>query len=813
MSFLPALYRALPSALVAAVALQSRQAMAQSNYATPYAFGTLAGTSSAGSADGTGAAARFYRPTALAIADGNIYVTDSINCTIRKITPDGVVTTVAGSPGHAGSADGSGAAARFYHPDGIVANPLEPFGLYVSDTSNHTIRWISPQGVVSTFAGSAGQRGSADGAGADARFSAPWGIAYVPPDKLYVADTGNHTIRALTVARPNIPNTTVSTLCGSPGQPGYSDGAPSQVRFRYPTGVAVFGVHLYVADSENALLRRGNVTGRDFYPAATGSRFLRQVAVDATTGTAYVADLGSSVIRLFGSSGAGIFTGSGAGYLDGPRTIALYNSPEGVAVDAAGNVFVADTGNNVIRKIDTAGTVSTFAGLAPASAAVTIDGSGTQARFRSIGGVAVARDGTVFVSDSLSAVIRKITSAGVVSTFAGTVGQSGDTDGPASSARFRSPRGLALDAAGNLYVADAGAPTIRKIAPDGTVSTIAGTSGAVGDADGMGAAARFRSPTGIAVDASGNLFVTDPMNHTIRKITPDRGVTTFAGAAGQAQTRDGALATARLDTPYGIVFDTAGNLLFSQFSNGVIRKIAPAGEVSTLAGRGTIGYVDATGTQAAFHAPGHLALDSTGNIFVADSGNGLVRKVTPAGVVSTVAGLVNAPGSSDGIGDEARFVNPLAVAFDSTGAIYVGDGTAVRKGQQVLAPTITTQPQGHTVNTGNNVTFSVTVTAYPEPTYQWFFNGAAITGATSASYSITGAQSSHAGDYTVTATNPVGNVTSAKATLTVNTPTTPPPSGGGGGGGGGGGAPSAYFLTLVVAALWWNRRRRAGEAG
>jgi sugar lactone lactonase YvrE len=808
MSFLSALHRALPASLVAVVLL-TPPATAQSNYATPFAFGTLAGTSSAGSTDGTGSAARFYGPTGLAIADGNLYVADSLNCTIRKITPAGVVTTVAGAPGRSGSADGTGANARFYQPNGIAANPLEPFGLYVTDTSNHTIRWISPQGVVSTFAGSPGRYGSADGTGTEARFSDPFGITYVAPDKLYVADRWNHTLRSMTVARPNISTTTVSTLAGAAGQMGNADGVGAAARFSGPTGIAASGTSLYVVDAGNAIVRRGHVTGRDFVRVTSGNYFMGHIAIDAANGTAYVADTTNFQIQRITSDGsATVFAGKRTiGYADGPRATALFDKPEGVVVDAAGNVFVADTGNNVIRKIDTAGTVSTFAGLAPASAAVTLDGTGTQARFRDIGGVAVTHDGTVYVSDRSDAVIRKITPSGVVSTFAGAVGQRGGVDGPAGSARFWYPQGLALDKNGNLYVADTGGYAIRKVTADGTVSTFAGTLGSSGSADGIGTAARFTLPTGIAIDSTDNLFVTDWGDHTIRKISPEGAVTTFAGVARWSGNRNGNRTEARLNYPYGIATDFAGNVYFSQSAGTIISKISATGIVSTMAGSGSFGALDATGTQASFEEALHLVADSGGNVFVADAGNGLVRKISPAGVVTTLAGLIDAPGSADGIGDNARFVQPTALALDSAGALYVGDGTVLRKGQQARAPTITSQPQSQTVSVGGNVTFSVTTTASPEPTYQWFFNGTAINGATSATYSVTSAQSSQAGDYSVTATNALGNVTSAKATLTVSTPSPPPSSGSSGGGGGG--APSAYFLALAAGALLWSRWRRA----
>jgi MYXO-CTERM domain-containing protein len=333
----------------------------------------------------------------------------------------------------------------------------------------------------------------------------------------------------------------------------------------------------------------------------------------------------------------------------------------------------------------------------------------------------------------------------------------GSADGTGTEARFYAPEGVAVDPAGNVYVSDTGNHKIRKISPAGVVSTLAG-AGVSGYADGTGETARFREPSGIAADATGNVYVADWGNHAIRKITPAGVVTTFAGSGG------------------------------------------------------VLGNADGTGSAARFQLPSGVAVDAAGNVYVADTLNHTIRKITSAGVVTTLAGLAEAKGSAAGKGSDARFSHPLGIAVDAAGAIYVTnnftDSNSVYRGQLVGFPLITTQPQSVTVTAGAAAQFSVVVAADPAPTYQWYFNGNAPSGATTGTYSLTAAQAANAGDYTVVVTNSVGSVTSAKATLTVNAVVTPPPPApSSGGGGGGGGAPSGWFLAALGAA-WLVRRRR-----
>ena len=284
--------------------------------------------------------------------------------------------------------------------------------------------------------------------------------------------------------------------------------------------------------------------------------------------------------------------------------------------------------------------------------------------------MAVDGDGNLYVLDSANHTIRKVTPAGEVTTFAGS-GSSGSDDGTGTAASFNNPTGVAVDGDGNLYVADTYNSTIRKVTPAGVVTTFAG-SGSYGSDDGTGTAASFANPRGVAVDGDGNLYVADTNNHSIRKVTPAGVVTTFAGS-GSSGSDDGTGTAASFNEPQGVAVGGDGNLYVADIYNHSIRKVTPAGEVTTFAGSGSSGSDDGTGTAASFNYPRGVAFDGDGNLYVADAGNRTIRKVTPAGEVTTLAGSAGSQGSINGIGPAARFVYPTGVAFGGDGNLYVID--------------------------------------------------------------------------------------------------------------------------------------------
>ncbi len=334
-----------------------------------------------------------------------------------------------------------------------------------------------------------------------------------------------------------------------------------------------------------------------------------------------------------------------------------------VMVEKSPTVFV----NGPVFNYHGAGTTTTFAGNNAGYA----DAAGTNALFGNPYGIAKDAGGNLFVADRNNNRIRKITPAGVVTTFAGSGSGGAIVNGTGTSAGFYSPVGVTFDPIGNLYVSEVSNQAIRKITTAALVTTIAG-NGTAGNLNGTGTAATFNQPVGMAVDASGNLFVADYINHLIRKITPAGVVTTFAGSGSPALT-DGTGAGASFNGPFALVFDAAGNLIVADYLNHAIRKITPAGVVSTIAGNGTAGFADATGSAARFNRPAGMAIDALGNIFICDAQNNRIRKITAAGVVTTIAGSGNAA-SANGTGVAAEFNYPLGLCGDFTNStLYIAD--------------------------------------------------------------------------------------------------------------------------------------------
>jgi len=671
--------------------------MAQTNYEN-YTFVTFVGPQeSPGWYDGTNSAAGFANPFGAAVDKaGNVYVADTYNHTIRKITPTGVVATLAGNATHSGTNDGVGAAARFYSPEGVTVDTNG--NVYVADTYNHAIRKITPTGVVTTLAGSPTLHGTNNGAGSAAQFYYPYGVAVDTNNNVYVADTGNHTIRKIT-----LPDGSVTTLAGLALVSGTNNGTGTAARFYNPFGVtAGTNGNVYVADTYNHTIRQitpaGVVSALAGLPTVSGTNngtgstakfnYPTGVAVEIA-GNLYVADYGNQTIRKVTAAGAVTNVAGMAGvsgYTNGTGSAARFNQPSGVAVDGNGNVYIADYGNCLIRKMTSAAVVTNFAGKAGGLG--TNDGTGSTARFNYPAGVAVDTNNNVYVADLANHIVRKITQAGVVATLAGLAGSTGVNNGTGSAARFNTPTGIAVDTNGTVYVADTYNQTIRKITPAASVSTFAGSASVSGTNNGTGTAARFNYPFALVVGTNSTVYVADTYNHTVRKITPAGAVTTLAGSPTLFGTNDGVGSAARFYYPQGIAADNLGNVYVADTGNQIIRKVTPAGAVTTLAGAGgSSGFADGTGSAARFHSPFGVAVDGAGNVYVVDKNNSLIRKITPAGVVTTLAGEPGDSGFLDGTGAAARFFTPEGIAFGKNGTLYLADASnhAMRKGY--AAPT------------------------------------------------------------------------------------------------------------------------------
>jgi len=438
----------------------------------------------------------------------------------------------------------------------------------------------------------------------------------------FVAMNANYSWSFHTIEPPDSP--TISAVIAGPDSATVNFTAPAN-----NGGSSITGYTVTAIPSTSTLLGNVTATGTTSPILITnltgGTAYTLTVAATNSIGTGNASAASASVTPTVGSGFyvvstlAGSFGYSvGAGNSNGTGTDASFNYPTGVAVDSSGNVYVADSRNNLIRKISPTGVVSTLAGSVSLG---NTNGTGTTATLFNPTGVAVDSSGNIYVADSNNNEIRKITPAGSVSTLAG--GNPGNTNGTGTAATFNNPTGVAVDTNGNIYVADRANNQIRKITPTGLVSTLAG-SGSFGNANGSGTSASFAYPVGVAVDTRGNVYVADTGNYEIRKITPAGMVSTLAG--GNMGIINGNSTAASFGNIQGVAVDSSGNVYVAESFD--IRLITPAGQVSTFSGSSNAGNANGLSALATFYFPSGLTVDSSGNVYVADSGNNNIRKIT-----------------------------------------------------------------------------------------------------------------------------------------------------------------------------------------
>jgi sugar lactone lactonase YvrE len=594
------------------------------SFAFPVAAQTV--TTVVGGDRGDGAAATKASidfPTYLAQdSRGNLYVSEFFGQRIRKITPGGIISTYAGT-GIAGyNGDNIAAAtAQLNYPTGLAFDSAG--NLVVADGGNNRVRKISPAGIITTFAGTGVLGYSGDGGPAiSATFNQPFGLTYDVPGNLYITDIGNCVVRVVNVA--GIINTYAGNgVCGYGGDTGLATSA----NLNFPRGL--------VADS------RGNL-----YIADTNNFRVREVSA-------------AGYITTFAGNGVNGFSGDG-----GPATSAEIAGPRGLAFHN-NTLFIGRAGKQRIRTVPlSTRIIDTYAG-----SNFGYDGDGLpllSSQFAGLNGIIFDATGALLVADGGNGRVRKAAD-GVMKTIAG--GYIGDSK-PAAVASLVVPEAIAFDKSGNYYIAESDGNRVRKVSSTGTISTIAGTgvSGYTGDG-GPGTLATLWDPLGVAVDSSGNVFVADQFGTVIREIDTSGNINTFAADPNF----------------FGIetmVIDSSNNLFAPDTANCVIWKITPTAVVSAVAGvLATCGYNsdNVQATTAYLNTPFGVALDTRGNLYIADSSNNRIRKVTTNGIISTIVGDGNCGFSGDGgSGTSAEVCFPEAVVVTGSGTVYIADTVNLR---------------------------------------------------------------------------------------------------------------------------------------
>ncbi|HLH44532.1 MAG TPA: IPT/TIG domain-containing protein [Bryobacteraceae bacterium] len=597
------------------------------------------------------------------------------------------VTTIAGGTPAPAVAAGSSLALG-----GLGRVGVDPAG-DVYFTALNSVYRLSQGGTVTRVAGNGRAGFSGDGGPAlGAQLNSPQGVVVDTQGNIYISDTGNNRIRLVS-------NGVISTFAGN-GKAGSSGdyGDPLQAELHIPLGLALDTAgNLYIADSANNVIRQ--VSGGIIYPFAgnyiRGESHDGGPAIDAalsvpsdlafdSSGNLYIADTGNGRIRQVNPSGIiNTVVGGGTTYTEGGAANAtVLAGPTGVAIDSAGDIFIADRDGNHIYKV-TASTQKITTVMGNSGSGFAGDGgSAATAEMNSPTSIQVDPTGDIFFVDLLNARIREINASGNIMTLVGNglVTYSGD-GGAAQNALMNAPSGVVIAPSGVVYIADTNNQRVRMIASDGTISTVAGngTPGFAGDGS-TGASAQVNFPTGLATDASGNVYISDTGNQRVRMLSGG-SITTVAGNGAAGYGGDGGPATsAQINSPAGLAVDKAGNLYIADFSNNAVRKVA-GGTITTIAGTGAAGYAGDGGpaAQAQLNGPAALALDSSGNLYIADSGNHVVRKISPGGIITTIAGNTMSASSGDGgLATAASLAVPNALAADSQGNVYIADASANR---------------------------------------------------------------------------------------------------------------------------------------
>jgi uncharacterized protein (TIGR03437 family) len=703
---------------------------------------TYAGTGIAGySGDrGPAANAQLNFPTGIALdAKGNMYVADAGNAVVRRIAADGTINTVAGNGIGKFAGDNGPATSAQIDP---VAVALDSQGnLYIADGLNYRIRKVATNGIITTIAGTGNEGDTGDnGPATSATISFVTDLAVDNAGNIYLADLYNYEVRKIDATGM------MTDFAGGFQNLGYADGVPANTAAMAPDGVAFDGSgNLYISDENiyNTVIRRVDLsTGLIYTVAGSGvvgftgdtapalaAELNEPGGLTVSGGVIYFADVANERVRKVANYV--ITTVAGTGIRDGgPATNAFLNFPEGIAIDGSGDILVADTGNAEARKFKAGGNINSIGQLQGGSPyGVTTDQAGN---------FYLTDEEPVFPSEIPH--VLKVGSDGTTTVIAGNGpdGFSGD-DGPATLAVLNEPQGLAVDAAGNIYIADTGNHRVRKIDTSGNIHTIAGNGQFQFSGDNGPATAAGMDPVDVALDSTGDLLVVDQFNNRVRKIAPNNTISTVVGTGLPGFSGDGGpAAEAELTLPTGIALDRSGNTYIADAGNEAVRRVTTGGLITTIAGNGTLTPSTGDGgpATAAQLDPFSVAVDAAGNVYVTDSFNDHVRMLTPQTVKPASMNIVSGNDQSGTV--ETALPAPLVLKItDSTGAGVPGivvtftvspEGAAtvqptpaitLNDGTVTAMVTLGSNPGAITItalsNALTNVTFSLTALASNSP--------------------------------------------------------------------------------------------------
>ncbi len=608
----------------------------------------------------------------------NIYIADTENHRIRKVTRDGRIATVAGSGRRGMSGDGGPAVrAQLDRPYGLA---LDAAGnLYIADLGNHRVRRVSADGVISTYAGAGGKGSRGDGGPAvDAQLMSPRNLAFDAAGNLFISEFDGHRVRRVS------PQGVISTFAGNGIAGLRGDGGPAvAAQLAAPAGLAMdLDGGLFIADSANHRIRKvltgGNIIT---YMGGAGDAVAFStpvaVAVDAK-GNLYVAERVPQVRRFTPGREPQVAAGTGAAGYDGDGRSAetsLLLAPADLALDDGGNLYIVD--GRRVRRVAATKQISTIAGDAYMRV-IGDNGPAAAACLNRPSGLAMDPAGNLYVADSGTNRVRRISPAGQIVTLAGS-GLQGFVDNVAPGvARLYSPAAVAADGPARIFVADTSNHRVRQIFPGSLIRTVAGSGGAGLGADGRpGLETPLHGPRGLASDGRGNLYISDTLGHRVMIQLPSGVLLTVAGNASAGFGGDGGRAElAQLFQPNGIAADGAGNLYIADTGNHRIRKVDASGIITTIAGDGVEGFYGDGGPalRAALSFPRAVAADGNGNVYIADTGNCRIRRVGADGIISTIAGT-GYPGfaGDGGFALEAELNLPEGILIDGSGNLWVSD--------------------------------------------------------------------------------------------------------------------------------------------